>query len=175
MNVETAALVNIHSFKFIQKHKSLINLYQTFDTSKYWTNEFGAIAGAKPASNRGVFLKVPRIPIGTKVNLGLPIELGETSPITGFGVNVVRLNNTRIWWGEHVFQAVKLDLHSEGALSQIVEHGILVFEPDDEPVGGRHPLAFLPGRNSEPTRKYIRARQPTMPKNNSFNYKPHFI
>jgi hypothetical protein len=137
-------------------------LHQTFETAEYRTDEFSAVAGTKPASNGGVFLEVPRILIGTKVNLGLPVELSEISPISGFGVNVVRFDNSRIWWGEDVFQAVKLDLNSEGALSQIVEHGILVLKPDDEPVGDRHPLAFLPGHNSEGIRKYIRAQQLTL-------------
>jgi hypothetical protein len=90
--------------------------------------------------------------------------LGEGSPISGFGGDVVRLNNSSIYRGENVFQAVKLDLHSEGALSEIVEHGILVFEPDDEPVGDGHPLAFLSIHN------YARARQPTMAKTADFNY-----
>ena len=114
-------------------------------------------------------LEVPRIPVGTQVNLGLPGELRETSPISCFGVDVVRLNNPPIYRGENVFQAVELDLHSEGALSQIVEHGILVLEPDDEPVGDVHPLAFL--REHKPNRvcKYARVLQPTMPTAKGFS------
>jgi hypothetical protein len=142
----------------------LINLYQTFETGEYWTNELSAVAGAKPASDGTVLLEVPGIFIGTKLNLGLPAKLGEGSPISGFGRDVVRLNNSSIYGGENVFQAVKLNLHSKGALSEIVEHGILVLEPDDEPVGDRHPRAFLGDHNCKQIRKYIRARQTTMPK-----------
>ena len=146
-----------------------------FETGEYGTNEFSAVAGAKPASNGAVLLEVPGIFFGTKLNLGLPAKLGEGSPISGFRGDVVRLNNSSIYRGENVFQAVKLNLHSEGALSEIVEHGILVLEPDDEPVGDGHTLAFLGDDNCNRIRKYSRARQPTMPKISVFPYHIHFI
>jgi hypothetical protein len=56
-----------------------------------------------------------------------------------------------------------------------VEHGILVLEPDDEPVGDRHPLAFLPEHNSNRIGTYVRARQPTMPNTNRFGLQSYFI
>jgi hypothetical protein len=116
----------------------MVDFYESFNTTQDRADEFGAISGVKFAPHGCVFLKVPRVSVRSKGNLGVRAKLFEAPAIPGSRGNVVRLDDAVIKRGEKVVQPVEFNFDAKGTVLKITKHGILVLEPYDEPVWGSH-------------------------------------
>jgi hypothetical protein len=96
MNMEAARPINVYSLDLIEKLHGLVDLYESSNTTQNWTDEFGAIFGVKFASHGCVFLKMPRVFVRSKGNVGVGAKLGEAPAIPGSRGNVVRLDDAVI-------------------------------------------------------------------------------
>jgi hypothetical protein len=86
---------------------------------------------------------VPGIFIRTEFDFSFPLQLMKIQSAPGFGRNFVRFYNAAIARSKKILQAVKLNFNAEGAIGKVLQHGVLVLQPDNEPMGNRHLLAFL--------------------------------